>query len=100
MLNAAVQVDLIRRADVEQQSLELGPQGRWQETVPVCGKINRAMSASVIARAYMLFQEYVTQFARVITGSVKFEKANKLRHDVEPWQGINEGKAYRQWPPL
>lgn len=49
VLNAAVQVHLIRRADVEQQGLELGPQGRWQKTVLVCGKVNKVMSASIIA---------------------------------------------------
>ena len=69
MLNAAVQVNLIRRADVEQQRLEFGPQGRWQKTIMICGK-KRLCQLSVLCHrlgGYTLFQVYVSQFARVIT---------------------------------
>lgn len=59
MLDATVQVDLIRRADVEQQSLEFGPQGRRQETVLVCGKNMSASPCFVIGQGYTLFPGHI-----------------------------------------
>lgn len=96
MLDATVQVDLVRRADVEQQSLEFGPQGRRQETVLVCGKIRQLFDASSFpeACAYCMF---MSQFARVIAGGSS-KSQTPATHG--PWRGINEGgTAYRQWPP-
>lgn len=74
MLDATVQVDLVRRADVEQQSLEFGPQGRGQETVLVCGKNTSVIDCSVIPRGVRLLHVYVT--VRTSHRRRKLEKPN------------------------
>lgn len=97
MLHATVQIYLVRRADVEQQSFKFGPQGRRQETILVCGKNMSASRCFVIAQVIRSSTYYSgTQFARVIASGTS---ESQTLATLGPWRGINEGwAAYQQWP--